>query len=133
MRGAQQAIPVESTQEWLLCEQWKKLKNAGDSDTEYLIEPLTPTPNEPITEEQADNFDANFCLHHPKIRIESLRALSSNRFLFVAKGSISTPILLVRTGNKVDSVSRVLFHPDVVVEVRNGKIHPIRPQMHTEP
>ncbi len=130
-RGA--AIPIEQTAEWQLCRRWITLKNASDPEADKLLEPSEKTPTETVTEEQADHLDASFCLHHPDIRIASLRALPDQRFLLVAKGSVSAPELLVRSGNKVDSVSRVLYHPDVIVEVRNGKIHAIRPQMHTEP
>jgi hypothetical protein len=118
----------EPSPEMLLCQHWKDLKNASDPAADKMLEPLAKVPVDPIAQEEADRFDANYCLHHPDIQILSIHPLSGQRFLLATKGSISAPTLPIRAGNKVDRVQSALFHPYVMVEVREGKIHPIRTQ-----
>jgi hypothetical protein len=119
---------IQKTPEMKLCERWKDLKNAGDPAADSLLEALAKVPTEPISPEEAASFNASYCLHQSGIRIESVRPVAGNRVLLDTQGSISAPTLQVRSGTHVDSVQGVLFNPTLLVEVRDRKIHAIRPQ-----
>ena len=124
---AADAVEVPSP-EFQLCQRWMSLKNDGDPEAEKLLEPLPKLPVDPISEEQADRFNASYALHQANVRIKAIRPLAGPRFLVVTEGSISAPTLPVRSAKRVDNIQRALFNPSLVVEVSNGKIHPIRPQ-----
>jgi len=121
--------PAVMQAEMQLCEKYKVLKNAGDSSADQLLAALPAMPAEPISQEEAERFQAD-CFLHQDIRILSVHLASSNQFVLVTKGNVSAPTLQIRTAKGVDRVQRTMVNPDLIVEVRDGKIHGIRAKMH---
>lgn len=113
-----------------ICEQYKELKNAGDPAADRLLAALPDVPADPISQEQADRFQAG-CFLHQKIRIGSVRSASSSRFILSTKGNVSAPTISVRGSNGVESIQRTMSNPDLLVEVRDGKIHGVRAELHS--
>jgi hypothetical protein len=118
---APEAVAAETQ----VMERFTSLKNAGDSAADELLAPLPAVSLEPISQEEADRFKVNGFLHR-NIRIQSVRAVSSHRFLLTTEGNWSAPPLQVRSAHGVDRIQRILFNPDLLVEVRDGIIHGIR-------
>jgi len=58
--------------------------------------------------------------------------VDAGRFNLETKGSATGELLHVRSGDKVDDFRRVTYSPDIVVEVRDGKIVGVRPQLNTD-
>jgi hypothetical protein len=124
-------VPEVTPPELELCQRWTTLKNARDPKAEELLAPKPSAPEQPISPDEAERIQTT-CFLHQDIRILSIRLTASNRLLLVAKGSVSAPKLEVRTTKGVDRGQRIMLDPDLIVEVRDGKIHGVRAQMHTE-
>lgn len=128
--GIQQRVEVAPSEK-IVCEQWQASKNAGDPSAAQLLAALPDAPSEPISAEEAERFQAG-CFLHQDIRIVSIRPVSSNRFVLVTKGNVSAPALQVRAAQGVDRIQRTMVNPDVIVEVREGRIHGVRAEMHSD-
>jgi hypothetical protein len=113
-----------------LCEQFRLLKNAGDPSVDDLLAPLPIPPEKPISQEEAARFQAD-CFLHQDIRILAVRRDMNGPLVLDTKGNVSAPPLEVRIARGVDRVQRTMVNPDLIVEVRDGKIHGLRAEMHT--
>lgn len=114
-----------------LCERFRMLKNAADPSAADFLAPLPVQPNEPISETEAARFQAE-CFLRQELRILAVRRSSKDRLVLVTKGNVSAPTLEVRTARGVDRVQRTMVNPDLIVEVREGKIRGIRAEMHRD-
>jgi hypothetical protein len=113
-----------------LVQQFARLKNAGDNTANDLIAPGPDLSQTVIEEEDKPAFDAAFVLHEPSQIVEIIpddpTALFP-RFAFVLKGGFATPKVTIRNKNGLQAGSqRILSNPEVLVEVREGRIHPLK-------
>ncbi len=92
---------------------------------------LRAAPEQPLSPDEAERLQTT-CFLHQSLRILSIRPIASNRFVLVAKGQVLAPRLQVRTPTGVDRSQRTMIDPDLTVEVRDGKIHGVRAEMHSE-
>lgn len=116
-----------------LCRQFLERKNAHDPQAGQLLAPLPPTPTEPVSEADAERLDAEAMLHQD-VHILSVRRddhePAASRYVFALDGSVSAERLPVRAGDRTEMRQRSMWKPDIVVEVRDGVIHGVRPQLH---
>jgi len=130
------SVPAGQGDGLLLCRRFARLKQAHDPGAGDLLGPARSAPPEPITPEEAERIDADTFLRRDDLQILSVRPATSagdaGRFILVTKGSATGELLHVRSGDKVDDFRRVTYSPDIVVEVRDGKIVGVRPQLNTD-
>jgi hypothetical protein len=119
-----------------VCDQFMQLKNARDPAAAELLGPLPPVPADPVTEEEADRLDAEFVLHSP-LQVVEVRADTSAsadgkaaHCVLVVKGTFTCRPLRVVGAHGLSQ--RYLVNPDLIVEVRDGKIYGLRAQLHTD-
>jgi hypothetical protein len=113
------------------CEQFMALKNAGDPNANDLLGPAPSVPSAPVSEEEADRLDADYILHGPLHILEVRRQDNGDgppRCLLVTEGAYTCPKVPIRGGG--EPASRHLGNPDLLVEVRDGKIYGVRVQLH---
>ncbi len=113
-----------------LSKRYQALKNAGDSAADALLVPMPTVPAKPVSPEEAERIQTE-CFLHQDIRILSIRADSPHRLVLTTKGNVSAPTLQVQTAKGVDRVQRTMANPDLIVEVRGGRIHGVRAEMHS--
>jgi hypothetical protein len=117
-----------------VCEQFMQLKNAQDPAADDLLGPLPQVPTNPVTDEEADRLDAEFILHSPlwiaAARPETVANGEPARCVLVVKGTFSCRSLLIQGGQGLSQ--RHLVNPDVIVEIRDGKIYGVRARMHSD-
>ena len=101
--------------------QFMQAKNAGAPAPE-LLGPPPAVPDGPVSPEEADRLDTEFSLRQDVHFSGVGRAAKPGELVLCAKGSVSAPELRVRTASGVETHQRVMFNPDVTVEVRDGRI-----------
>jgi hypothetical protein len=106
-----------------------ELKNAGDPRADDLLGPAPVIPDEPVSEAEADRLDAEVLLHG-RLQIKDVRAEDGSHLALAAQGSYSARPLQVQTASGVERSQRVLTNPDIIVEVRDGKLYGVRLQLH---
>jgi hypothetical protein len=123
------------TAEGKICLEFADWVNAGDAPPAGLLGPKPAVPTEPVAREEADRLDAEFILRQ-RYRVLEVRPHESPkdgppRFLLVLKGSVASEHLQVRNPKgEIEPSQRALSNPDVIVEVRDGKIYGVRAQLH---
>ena len=110
------------TPEERLCAEFMQRKNAGAPAPE-LLGPPPAVPDGPVSPEEADRLDTEFSLRQDVHFSGVGRAAKPGELVLCAKGSVSAPELRVRTASGVETHQRVMFNPDVTVEVRDGRIY----------
>jgi hypothetical protein len=121
----------ELTEEKLLCDRFARLHNAGDPAADALLGRLPAVPDTPVTSEEINRLQADYFLREPlEIRQVEPERGSAGRFVFVTRGNVAAPILPERTPTGVERSQRTMSNPDVVVEVRDGKIYGVRAELH---
>lgn len=128
--AAWKANPAPLTPEEELCGRFAVLRNAGDPTAEGLLAAAPPLPRGPVSDEEAARLDAQYILRNPfrvlAVRPERpARGGAPARFVLVTKGGCASEPLPNRG-------QRILMNPDVVVEVRDGKIHALEAGLHRE-
>ena len=88
-----------------------------------LLGPPPAVPDGPVSPEEADRLDTEFSLRQDVHFSGVGRAAKPGELVLCAKGSVSAPELRVRTASGVETHQRVMFNPDVTVEVRDGRIY----------
>lgn len=111
-----------------IVERFMALKNADDPEAEQLLAPPPVIADKPVSEWEANRIQTE-CFLRQNIRILSVRPTWEKRWVLATKGNVSAPMLPVRTANGVDRIQRTMSNPDLIVEVRDGKVHGIRAQM----
>jgi hypothetical protein len=144
MKAARQltpGVPLPSpavSEEEMLCARFAKLRNAGDPGATALLGRVPAVPEGPVSPEEANRLQADWFLREP-IEISRVgpdharRAGPAARFVFVTKGNVSAPALQERTPTGVVRSQRTMSNPDITVEVRDGKIYGVRPELHVGP
>jgi hypothetical protein len=117
--------------------EFARLKNAHDPAANDLLAPEPEVPAEPVSEAEKERLDANFILRRPfevsAIRVLADGATGVRRYVLVIEGGVaSQPMSWHTAAGKVEKGQRLLNNPDVVVEVRDGKIHGVRAGLHDE-
>jgi hypothetical protein len=119
-----------------LCQEFARLKNADDPGANALLAPGPDLTQEVVDEDAKEAFDAASVLHNPCEIIDvwaDSSTSSSHRFVLVIRGGAATPKVSVRTAAGLQSPGqRILINPDVLVEVRAGRIHPITVGLHRD-
>jgi hypothetical protein len=123
------------TAEGKVCLEFADRVNAGDAPPAGLLGPRPAVPTEPVSPEEADRLDAEFILRQPyrvlEVRPHETPKGGPPRFLLVLKGAVTSERLQVRTPNgEIEPRQRALSNPEVIVEVRDGKIYGVRAQLH---
>jgi hypothetical protein len=116
----------------LLCWRFAALKNAHEPAADKLLALPARATEDPVTPEQAELLDADAFLRRD-LRVVDVRpdrsAKDAGRFVLVTRGAAAGEALRVRSGDKVERTQRVMTNPEVVVEVRDGKIDGVRVQL----
>ena len=117
---------------------------AGDPTAKDLLGPAPVFNDVPVSEAEADARQAEFYLRRPELKILAIypgepdaqgkRKATPNRYTLVTKVSGSTPPLRIRNARgEVESPSQLfIINPDLVIEVRDGKIHALRAELHRD-
>jgi hypothetical protein len=125
------------TSDQQLCDEFVRLKNDGDARANDLLGPAPVVPTEPVGEAEADRLDAEIILRRP-FRVREARPLptpsgKSRRFVLWLNGGVASETYPVRTADgKLETGQRFLNNPDVIVEVRDGKIRGVKAQLHED-
>jgi hypothetical protein len=129
-------VPVEGQG---LCEQFMALKNAGDPAADELLGRLPVVPNGPVSPAEVERLETDFFLRD-KLRIVRVevegrqlghpRSAPTGRLVLNTKGDVSAPTIAVQ-GAKPRQ--RTMSNPDLVVEVRDGKIYGVRSELYMGP
>ncbi len=113
----------------LLCWHFAALKNAHESSADKLLGPAANAPQQAVTPEEAERINADAFLRGELLVLDVRpddSAKDAHRFVLVTKGFASGEPLRIRSGETVDRVQQLVTNPEVVVEVRDGKIQPLR-------
>lgn len=119
--------------------------NERDRSALDLLGPEPVFDDTPVSEQEADARQASFYLRQPGLRVLAIRRGDPGKkrskgdppravYTLVTRVQGSTPPLTVRSKNGVvESPSRLfMIDPDLVVEVRDGKVHGVRPELHRD-
>jgi hypothetical protein len=127
-----------------LVDRFVQLRRDQDGRAWDLLDSSGPDANEPVTEAEAEAIQAATFLRSPELTIVAvwhgeptgtgkLRPVP-NRFTLVTQGGANGPPLRIREGDHIRGPERrILVNPDIIVEVRDGKIRAVRPQLHEAP
>jgi hypothetical protein len=118
-----------------LCLKFADAVNAGKKLPADLLGPAPSVPAEPVTPEEADRLDAEFILRNlytiTEVRPQPGGPNGAPRFLFVLKGDVKSERLRVRTPEgRIEEGTRSMTSPEVIAEVRDGKIYGVKAQVH---
>jgi hypothetical protein len=123
-----------------LCRTFMAVKNAGDPRAAEFLDPAPAVPAAPVSQAEANVLDAEFILHgtYQVLSVRPLRPGASDRgnglprFVLVLRGGGVSEKLLIRDGNKVEASQRFVKDPDLIVEVRDGKLHGLEVRLHQD-
>jgi hypothetical protein len=116
-----------------LCRRFMELKNQNDPAAGELLGPAPVVPIEPVSSEEVRRLDAEIFLRR-NCKVVSVRPGSQpGQFLIALQGSVDSERIPFNGPNGPDVSFRSVYNPDVVVEVREGKIHGVRAQLHEDP
>jgi hypothetical protein len=108
-----------------LCQRFAALKNARDASADDLLGPALTVSPQPVTPEEAARLNADAFLRADLV-VQDVRADDdAHRFILVMKGSATGEPLRIRSGDQVDRVQQMVTNPELIVEVREGKIYPL--------
>jgi hypothetical protein len=107
-----------------------RLTNAGDPAAADLLGPAPAVPKGPVSPGEVGRLQTDYFLREP-VRVVSALPSPGGRFVLVVQGNVAAPTLEVRTPTGVERSQRTMTNPDLVVEVRDGKIHGVRAELHT--
>lgn len=140
--------PPKTSPGWTTAEEvvadFMRRTNQGDPAARDLLDPAPLFDDTPVSEAEAEARQAAFFLHDPKLRIEKIRngeldrtgklIRTGERYTLITKVNASTPPLRIRDSRgQIGSPSRLfMINPDIVVEIHQGKIRPIRPDLHRD-
>jgi hypothetical protein len=115
-----------------LCVRFIEQKNAGDPAPAALLLPRPAWPEEAVAQEEADHLQADLFLREVPL-IEGMRpepGAGDARFILMTQGNVAAPPLSVRTANNnVERSQRTMTNPEIIVEIRDGKVRALRAQL----
>jgi hypothetical protein len=95
-------------------------------DASPYLPPAPGLPEGPVSEPEADLWAAKHVLAHPSLRVVRVTSAGPGRYRLEARCKINPPPLDVREGSgRVVRSSQSRYNPDVIVEVRDGKVHAV--------
>ncbi len=118
------------TAEEQVCVQFLRLKNAGDPAADKLLGPSPLVPTAPVSKAEADRLQTDFFLRQDVRVVGAGRDKPTGALVLYTKGNVSAPTLDVKTAAGVETAQRTMANPDLVVEVRDGRIHGVAARMH---
>jgi hypothetical protein len=126
--------PAQLSDDEVLCDRFVRLRNAGHAAADALLGRVPVVPDAPVSPEEANRLQTDFFLREPvEIRTVERAPGGPPRFVLAAKGNVAAPALSVRTSAGVERSQRTMTNPDLVVEVRDGKIYGVRSELHMGP
>jgi hypothetical protein len=139
--GLDAAPPGELTADEMLCDRFARLHNAGDPAAASLLGRVPVVPDGPLSSEEVNRWQADWFLREPveilrvgpERRSQGKPAGLTGRFVFVTKGNVAAPTLQERTPSGVERSQRTMSNPDLMVEVRDGKVYGVRAELHAGP
>src|SRR5262249_51984305 len=108
-----------------VCQDFLQLKNAGSPLADSLLGRQPVVPNAPVTEDEASRLQVDFFLREP-IQVLAVQPADKSHptiFRFVTRGNVAAPTIPILTARGVDRSQRTMTNPDLIVEVRDGKIY----------
>jgi hypothetical protein len=114
-----------------VCLRFAELKNKGDVAANELLGPPPVVPAEAVSEAEGQRLDTEVFLRRD-YRITDVRpeGAGGRTFVLVVEGNLMSEPM--RVGN--DGLgTRQIVNPDLVVEVRDGKIYGVLSQLHRDP
>jgi hypothetical protein len=122
-----------------LCGQFMKLKNAADAKADDLLGRVPGVTEEALPEDEVQRLQTDFFLRE-NIQVLSVTAEGNRRanvpagcFVLATRGNVAAPILNQKTANGVERSQRTMANPDLIVQVRDGKIYGVRAELHMGP
>ena len=119
-----------ATPEQRLCVQFLKFKNANDPAADGLLGPTPAVPAAPVTREEAERLQTDFFLRQDFRVVGTGRDGPTGALVLYTKGNMSVPTLGVKTGDGVEAAQRTMTNPDLLIEVRDGRIHGVAARLH---
>jgi hypothetical protein len=119
------------TPEEKVCLRFAELKNRGDASANELLGAPPVVPADPVTEAEGQRLDTEVFLRRD-YRITDVRPEGTDGRLFalVVEGNLMSEPM--RVGS--DGVgTRQIVNPDLIVEVRDGKLYGVLSQLHQDP
>ena len=130
-----------TTEEDRLVDAFRKARN-GDAKATLNLAPEPVFDDEPVSEAEGDAKQSHYILH----RVRQVVAVRSgepgkgkdwldttHRYTLTTRVSGTAPKVTVKVGDRVGFPTELsIMHPDIVVEVRGGKIHALRAELHRE-
>jgi hypothetical protein len=130
----------EPSAEEKVCLAFARLKNGEDSRALDMLGSTPVIPSDPVNPEEAERLQTEFFLRGnyqvTEVRPRTPLAEGADtppRFILVTQGSMSSDPIQIKTATGVEKVNRVVTHPDLLVEVRDGKIFGVRTDLHKDP
>jgi hypothetical protein len=122
-----------------LIDRFVTLHKAGDKAALDLLGPAPVFDDEPVSEKTAESRQTDFYLRSD-LQFRDIRRGEPDgnggrravpgRYTIVTKGSVSSPKLNIRTERGIEREAQEhLTSPDLVVEVREGKIYGLRAEL----
>jgi hypothetical protein len=122
-------VPV--TAEDKICDDFMQMRKAGDLAALNLLPPLPLIGQNPVPPAEAEHIETDIFLQDPGLKVIDIRRTAENGYVFVTQGNVAAPRLEVKeAGGKVRSEQRTMSNPDLYVEVRDGRIHGVRAELH---
>jgi hypothetical protein len=145
-RGARGWKPEEGeklTETEEVVDRFMRLHKGKDKAALDLLGPAPVFDENPVSEKEADARATDHFLRG-KLRIldwwrgepdgKGGQRPKANHFTLVTKGNVSSPPMRIRTDKGVEGPSQThLTNPDLIVLVRDGKIHGVRADLHVGP
>jgi hypothetical protein len=136
LKAARRQVPrwEPVTPEDHLVDQFMHLKNAKDERAHDLLAQLPPVPEETVavSPDEAQRIQTAYFLRDTLEIVTIERVTKSSKvptYRLTTEGTVASPRLTVRVANGARSEQRTMSNPDVLVEVRDGKIIGIRSEL----
>ena len=79
---------------------------------------------------EADRLQTDFFLRQDVRIVGAGRDKATGALVLYTKGNVSAPTLHVKTETGVETAQRTMANPDLVVEVRDGRIYGVAAHLH---
>jgi hypothetical protein len=110
-------------------------RNGGEQALE-LLGPAPVFPEQGVSEAEAERLQTESFLRADLKFVDVWRGEPDvpGRYTLATRGNVSAPPLRIQTAKGVDPPSqRFMTNPDLVVEVRGGKVYGVRSELHLGP
>ena len=118
-----------ATEEEQVCVRFIRLRNAGDP-ADKLLGPAPVVPTAPVSKAEADRLQTDFFLRQDVRVVGAGHDKATGALVLYTKGNVSAPTLHVKTETGVETAQRTMANPDLVVEVRDGRIYGVAAHLH---